>query len=117
MKPPSDGASEPKYVDRPEVDEVFADRLEHLSFDGVSVRMEFTVIRTEPQPTARAKATPERKRWSYTAARIVLSPLGAAEMLNKMQELQRVLLEHGVVQPTGPQAAAGAPLSPSRPSS
>jgi hypothetical protein len=109
MKPPGNGPPEPKYIDRPEISEVFADRLEHLSFDGVTVRMEFTIVRTEPALTTPGKPAGPIKRWSYTACRVILSPLGAAEMLNKMQELQGVLLQHGVVQP---KPADGGPVAP-----
>src|SRR5438067_11498503 len=99
MKSPANGPPEPKYIDRPEISEVFADRLEHLSFDGVTVRMEFTIVRTEPMHAPPGKPAGPVKRWSYTACRVILSPLGAAEMLNKMQELQAVLIQHGVVTP------------------
>jgi len=76
------------------VDEVFADRLEHLFFDGGQVRMEFTVTRTEPRPGA-SGAPPQQ--WAYTAARVVLSARGAAEMLNMMNELRVVLARQGVI--------------------
>jgi len=45
-------ANEPKakgpvlrYVDRPEISEAFADSIEGLTFDGSTMRIEFTVIR------------------------------------------------------------------------
>ena len=104
MKPKPDGPPEPKYIDRPEVAEVFADRLEHLFFDGGLVRMEFTVTRTDPAQTGPGKPIAEPRRWSYTACRVVLAARGMAEMLNKMQELQRVMVESGVLTPRPPQA-------------
>jgi hypothetical protein len=102
MKAKSGGPPEPKYIDRPEISEVFADRLEHLFFDGGLVRMEFTVTRTDPAQSAPGRPMAEPRQWSYTACRIVLSARGMAEMLNKMQELQRVMLQQGVLQARPP---------------
>jgi hypothetical protein len=106
MKAKTGGSPEPKYIDRPEVSEVFADRLEHLFFDGATVRMEFTVTRTDPAHTVAGQVTAEPRQWSYTACRVVLSARGAAELLNKMQELQGVMIKNGVLQArqTGPAA-------------
>jgi hypothetical protein len=102
----------PRYIDRPEISEVFADRLEHLFFDGATVRMEFTVTRTEPLNAAPGKPMPNPKQWSYTACRVVLSGRGAAEMLNKMMELHGVLLQQGMIQPRSAPPPAGAPEAP-----
>jgi len=105
MRGKSAGPPEPKYIDRPEITEVFADRLEHLFFDGGLVRMEFTVTRTDPAQTAPGAPMQEPRRWSYTACRVVLAARGMAEMLNKMQELQRVMLAQGMLQARAPEAA------------
>ena len=99
MKAKTEGSSRPKYIDRPEISEVFADRLEHLFFDGASVRMEFTVTRTDQAPTQGGQSKGDARQWSYTAARIVLSARGAAEMLNMMQELNALMLKQGYLQP------------------
>jgi hypothetical protein len=99
------GSPEARYIDRPEVSEVFADRLEHLFFDGGTVRMEFTVVRTESAQSAPGRPTTESKQWSYTACRVVLAARGAAEMLNKMLELQKVMLDQGALQPQAPAPA------------
>jgi hypothetical protein len=115
MKAPSGGSAEPKYIDRPEVSEVFADRLEALFFDGGTVRMEFTVTRTDSTPPTGGKAPPEPRRWAYTACRLVLSARGAPEMLNKMQELQRVMLQQGQLQTRPADAAAQSPTPPPPP--
>jgi hypothetical protein len=112
MSSKSSGRSEPKYIDRPEVTEVFADRLEHLFLDAGVVRMEFTVIRTEPVRTAPGEPIPEPRQWSYTAARVVLSVRGVAEMLNKMLDLQAVLVQQGVLQPAEPAPPGGEPFPP-----
>ncbi|HKR88025.1 MAG TPA: hypothetical protein VJS38_07600, partial [Phenylobacterium sp.] len=76
MKGKSGGPTGPKYIDRPEVSEVFADRLEHLFFDGGTVRMEFTVTRTDPAHSGPGHVMTEPRQWSYTACRVVLSARG-----------------------------------------
>jgi len=112
MKAKTGGPPEPKYIDRPEVSEVFADRLEHLFFDGATVRMEFTVTRTDPAHTVAGQPMTEPRQWSYTACRVVLSARGAAELLNKMQELQGVMIKNGVLQARGPGGATPNPGGP-----
>jgi hypothetical protein len=51
----------------------------------------------------------ESRQWSYTASRVVLSARGAAEMLNKMQELQGVMVRAGALQPNRPAPTQSAP--------
>jgi hypothetical protein len=99
-----------KYIDRPEVSEVFADRLEHLFFDGTTVRMEFTVTRTDPAQVVAGKPAAQPRQWSYTACRVVLSARGAGELLSKMQELHAVLLQQGVLQPRPPEPNISGPF-------
>jgi hypothetical protein len=113
MKAKDGGPHAPKYIDRPEVSEVFADRLEHLFFDGATVRMEFTVTRTDPAQSGAGHVLTEPRQWSYTASRVVLSARGAAEMLHKMQELHSVMVKQGLLRaPDSPEAAPAAPPPP-----
>jgi hypothetical protein len=114
MKAKSDGPAKPKYIDRPEISEVFADRLEHLFFDGATVRMEFTVTRTDQAPISAGQPKGDARQWAYTASRIVLSARGAAEMLNMMQELHGLMLKQGYLQPQ-PQPGAAPPTPPPAP--
>ena len=121
MKAKSEGQPRPKYIDRPEVSEVFADRLEHLFFDGATVRMEFTVTRTDAATTTPGgQPGKDGRQWAYTASRIVLSARGAAEMLNMMRELHGLMLQQGYIQPQGGEPAAQPPalvqpVSPAEP--
>jgi hypothetical protein len=95
--PPAQPA-EPKYIDRPEISEVYADRLEHVFFDGLTLRLEFTVTRTEADQGTRSGAMKTPKRWAYTSARVVMSGRSVVQMLNKMLELQALMTEHGLVE-------------------
>lgn len=78
--------------------------------------MEFTVTRTDSAESAPSRPTPEPRQWSYTASRIVLSARGAAEMLNKMQELQNVMLQQGLISHRPVEATTDAPAARPQPS-
>lgn len=91
-------SAEPKYIDRPEISEVYADRLEHVFFDGMTLRLEFTVTRTEAEAGSGTAPVNERKRWSYTSARIVMSGRAAVGLLNKMHELQALMTRQGLLE-------------------
>jgi len=112
MKAKSEGPAKPKYIDRPEISEVFADRLEHLFFDGATVRMEFTVTRTDAAQASPGQPGKDERQWAYTASRIVLSARGAAEMLNMMRELHGLMLRQGYLQQPGGEAPAEGPAPP-----
>ena len=82
VKPTAPSPPKRKYIDRPEIAEVFADGLERLTFDGSSLRLEFVVIRQDEQGG---------DLWAYTAARLVLSPQGVSDMMDKLTRLQAAL--------------------------
>jgi len=82
----------PTYIDRPEVAEVFADRLQSMYFDGASIRMEFCVVRL-----ADPSMGEDRRAWAYPSCRVVLSARGAAEMLKQMNDLQAALARQGLL--------------------
>ncbi|MBI3043903.1 MAG: hypothetical protein HYY78_13880 [Betaproteobacteria bacterium] len=88
------------YVDRPEVSETFADTVEKLSFDGQTLRMELCVTRMDdPHPPN----PPTGKK--YTACRLVLPPLAAIDLANKLQQLVVMLEQQGIVKRGAPPAA------------
>ncbi|RAK52257.1 hypothetical protein [Phenylobacterium deserti] len=97
MKTPNGAASQPRYIDRPEITEVFADRLEHVFFDGVTLRMEFTVVRTEAESGA-TRSVEAPKQWAYTASRVVMSGRSVVQLLNKMHELQALMTRQGLIE-------------------
>jgi hypothetical protein len=98
--------SVPTYIDRPEVSEVFADRLQSMHFDGSTIRMEFCVVRLEDPSSGE-----DRKAWAYPACRVVLSARGAAEMLKQMSELQAALVRQGLLPKAEPAPEDPVPAS------
>jgi len=90
-----------RYVDRPECAEVFADSVHHVYFDGQSLRIEFCVTRLdEVKPNT---AITGRR---YPAQRMVLTPMAAVELINRMQQVGAALTQAGVLKAT---PKAGAP--------
>jgi hypothetical protein len=88
-------ASAIKMVDRPELAETFADCVTGLMFDGQMLRIEFGVTRLdEMKPN-----TPLSGR-RYPAARVVLPPAAAVDLINRMQQIASALTQAGVVKPT-----------------
>jgi len=89
-KPPATGrASTPpklRYQDIPDLKETFADSIGQWIFDGQLLRIEFTVTRLDPggtpeQPTGRR----------LPAARMVLTPMCAVELIRQCQQLMAAL--------------------------
>lgn len=80
-------AKRPAYVDDPAVGEVYVDSLERIHVDGQIIRMEFSVMRWDS----------DGKAGSRTACRVVLPAKGAVDLLNRMNQLQAVLLQAGAV--------------------
>jgi hypothetical protein len=101
---PSQGSQPPqrpkyRYVDRPDVSETFADTIEHVFFDGQTLRLEFCVSRLdEPAPPAQ----PTGRR--YPACRLVLSLSGALDLMNRMQQINAALTQAGILKVTPTQA-------------
>ena len=91
-----------RYIGRPECAETFADSISNLAFDGQSLRIEFAVTRMdEVKPN-----TPLTGR-RYPAARLVLPPAAAVELINRMQQIAAALTQAGVLRQNPPQATAG----------
>jgi hypothetical protein len=97
MEQKSDKPSPPatlRYVDRPDLAETFADSITSLLFDGQSLRMEFGVSRLdEMKPNV---PTTGRR---YPACRLVLTPMAAIELINRMQQVASAMVQAGVVKP------------------
>ena len=71
-----------RFVDLPEMAETFADSIQGLIFDGITLRLIFTVTRLdEPKPPA----PPTGKR--YPACRLVLTAQGAEDLHNQLNQV------------------------------
>src|SRR4029078_7073517 len=69
-----------RYIDRPECTETFADSVNHVYFDGQSLRIEFRVTRLDdvkPNTPVTGRRLPSQ--------RMVLTPMAAVELINRMQ--------------------------------
>jgi hypothetical protein len=93
-----------RYVDQPDLAETFADSIGHLSFDGQSLRIDFTVTRMDEHK----QGTPMTGR-RYPTCRLVLPPGAAVDLINRMQQVAAALTQAGVLRHNPPQAAAAAP--------
>ena len=84
-----------RYVDRPDCIETFADSINGVYFDGQSLRIEFGITRLdEVKPN-----TPVTGR-RLPAQRMVLTPVAAVELINRMQQVGAALQQAGVLKPT-----------------
>jgi hypothetical protein len=84
------------YVDRPEVQEVYADQVRLIHFDGYSVRLEFAVVRPRIAGPDRAEAT------IYPTARLALPPHAAINLKEQLDQLVARLEEQGVLRRIAP---------------
>jgi hypothetical protein len=77
-----------RQVDRPECAEIFADSVSSLYFDGQTLRLELGVTRFDEVK----QNTPLTAR-RYPACRLVLSPAGAMELINRTQQIGQALAQ------------------------
>lgn len=80
------------YENDPAIAEVFADMMGQVYFDGQSMRLEFVVSRLDA--TARQDAPTGKRR---TSARIVLTPGGAVDLMNRLNQLSAALEQAGIM--------------------
>ena len=84
------------YVDRPEVQEIFADQVRLIHFDGYSVRMEFAVVRPHLSGQDRAESR------IYPVARLALSPHAAISLKEQLVQLVGLLEQQGLLRRVAP---------------
>ncbi len=89
-----------RYVDRPDLEETFADSISGLLFDGQTLRLEFGVTRLD-EVKQNAPLTGRR----YPACRVVLPPAAAIDLINRMQQIAAALTQAGVVRSAAPPSA------------
>jgi hypothetical protein len=100
------GAASIRYVDRADMVETFADSVTGLIFDGQTLRIEFGVTRFD-DVKPNAPITGRR----YPACRLVLPPVAAVDLINRMQQIAAALTQAGVVKAAQRPAA----VPPSKP--
>lgn len=88
------------YVDRPEVQEIYADQIRLIHFDGYSVRLEFAVVRPHMASENRAEST------IYPVARLALSPHAAINLKEQLDQLVALLEQQGVLRRTAPSSTS-----------
>jgi hypothetical protein len=90
-----------RYHDRAEMAETFADSVTGLIFDGQTLRIEFGATRfDEVKPNT--QITGRR----YPACRLVLPPMAAVDLINRMQQIAAALTQASVVKAAQPSGAA-----------
>lgn len=95
-----------RYIDRPDCMETYADSIAALSFDGQALRIDFAVTRMdEVKPN-----TPLTGR-RYPTCRLVLPPMAAVELINKMQQIGAALAQAGVMKANPATPAPAAPAA------
>ena len=84
-----------QYVNRPEIQEVFADQMERMTVDGATntLRMEFTITRMDDPKPGSNKQTGKK----YSVARLVLPMPGLLDMINKFQQVAAVMEQQGTL--------------------
>ena len=84
-----------QYVNRPEIQEVFADQMERMTVDGATntLRIEFTVTRMDDPKAGSNKQTGKK----YSVARLVLPMPGLLDMINKFQQVAAVMEQQGTL--------------------
>ena len=98
---PERGSAAIRYVDRPDLVETFADSVTGLIFDGQTLRIEFSVTRLD-EVKPNAPITGRR----YPTCRLVLSPITAVDLINRMQQIAAALTQAGVVRAADRSAGA-----------
>ena len=86
-----------EYVDRPGLQETFADSITGLIFDGQMLRMEFAVTRVDE-----IKGNSPIHGRRYPACRVVLPANAAVDLINRIQQIATALVQAGVMKTTPP---------------
>jgi len=95
-----------RFVDLPDLPETFADSIRTMTWDGLTVRIEFCVTR---YPDSGSSTDTRARR--YPVCRMVLTPAAAADLSNRLQQTMAALMRAGIVtqKPVGPAPPPPAP--------
>jgi hypothetical protein len=88
-----------EFVDRPELDEIYADSIQSISFDGQSLRLNFCVTRLNE-----LKQNEQASGKRYSSCRLVLSVGAGVELMNQMRQISAALMKAGLLKENAPQA-------------
>jgi hypothetical protein len=86
-----------RYVDRPDCQETFADSIAQVMFDGQSLRLEFCVTRLD-EVKPNTQVTGRR----LPAARMVLTPMAAVELINRLHQVAAAMTQAGMLKANPP---------------
>jgi len=89
-----------QYVDRPDVAETFADAVTGVTFDGQTLRLEFAVTRLD-----QVKLDTAISGRRYPVCRVVLPPIAAVDLINRIQQIAAALKQAGMVKATPPRGS------------
>lgn len=81
-----------RYIDQPELAETFADSLNALYFDGQTLRIEFGITRFDQMKPNEAMSGRR-----YPACRLVLPPVAATDLINRLQQIGSALAQAGIL--------------------
>jgi hypothetical protein len=81
-----------RHVDLPDLVETFADSINALYFDGQTLRIELGVTRLD---NVKPKEPMTGRR--YPACRLILSPVAAIELINRLQQIATALTQAGIL--------------------
>jgi hypothetical protein len=86
-----------RHVDLPDLAETFADSINALYFDGQTLRIEFGVTRLDS-----VKQNEPMIGRRYPACRLILPPVAAIELINRLQQIGAALTQAGIMKQAQP---------------
>jgi len=81
-----------KYVDIPEVSEIYADTMTKIEADGRGARIEFSVTRMDD-----IKPPKETTAKRYPVCRLVLTPEAALKLHDNLQNIVNAMQKEGLI--------------------
>ena len=93
---PTENSTDIPYQDRADVSEVFADQCRLTHFDGYALHVELVVSRPHMTGPDRAEQT------MVPSARLVLSPIAAAQLQEHLSKALAVMEQQGVLKRVSP---------------
>ena len=86
-----------RHVDLPDLAETFADSINALYFDGQTLRIELGVTRLD-----NVKPNEPMTGRRYPACRLILPPVAAIDLINRLQQIAAALTQAGILKQAQP---------------